>query len=869
MNRARSWVQPILISTLVLFVSGIAAADPSPQERPETLWVIPHTHWEGAVFKTREEYLEMGFPHILHALQLLKQYPRYTFVLDQVAYIRPFLERYPEQEALVRKFVSEGRLELVLGMDVMPDDSKPGGESFIRQIQYGKGYLRRKLGVDVTCAWLLDTFGHHAQLPQVLKLAGYKSFWFARGVPNADQPSEFLWQGIDGTRIPAFWLPHSYGLFWGAPSKLADFEKFARQRFAALNRNSHGPDRVALAGVDVSDPEDQLPAVMEAASHDDKLPFNLRFGVPREFESAVARRTDLPVFKGDLNPIFQGTYSSRVELKQWMRQMERLLTDAEKLGVLSEWLGGSPDNETLWKAWEPVLFNETHDLASGVMTDHVYEDTVRQFEFSQRLAGQMIDQRWERLADGIDTRGSGTAVIVFNTLGWDRSDMAEITLGFVDAGIKGITLTDEKGVELPVQVLDAVRGQDGGLRQTTIAFPARDVPAMGYCVYHAVPRFTDGVPQSSVVRQDSVLENPFYRITFDALTGAMTGVHVKDGEWEAIRAPANVIARQEDHGDLWELYQGLDGGSRFAMTRKEPVPQPSNALLSDQFKGQAGIVHVGPVFDEFTCSHPFENGSFSTTVRLAHDSRRVDITTSLVNNSKFVRYQALFPTTIHKGISFQSIPFGAIQRPEGVEFPAQEWVDWGDADHGVALLNVGLPGNLVADGTLMLSLLRAHTLGAYGFGGGYEPGMSSDTGFELGKERTLRYAMLPHRGDWRDAQVYREAMEFAHPLICRKAAGHSGMLPPRWGFLGLSQPNVVVSALTSGRDGAAILRVYEATGQAARDVKLKLAAEILSASDTNLMEDSGPQLNPRGNTLRFDLAPFQIRNFSLRIARPQ
>src|SRR5712671_2761502 len=94
---------------------------------PDTLWVIPHTHWEGAVFKTREEYLEMGLPHILHALQLLEKHPSYTFVLDQVAYVKPFLERYPEHEAAFRKFVAQGRLELVLGMDVMPDVSKPGG----------------------------------------------------------------------------------------------------------------------------------------------------------------------------------------------------------------------------------------------------------------------------------------------------------------------------------------------------------------------------------------------------------------------------------------------------------------------------------------------------------------------------------------------------------------------------------------------------------------------------------------------------------------------------------------------------------------------------------------------------------------------
>src|SRR5262249_7538571 len=157
------------------------------------------------------------------------------------------------------------------------------------------------------------------------------------------------------------------------------------------------------------------------------------------------------------------------------------------------------------------------------------------------------------------------------------------------------------------------------------------------------------------------------------------------------------------------------------------------------------------VFSEFHVEHPFDTGTFGTVVRLYAGKRRVDIRTTLVNNEKFVRYQALFPTTIAGGKNVHAIPFGAIKRPAGIEFPAQEWVDYSDGRHGLALLNVGLPGNLVTDGTLMVSLLRAHTLGAYGFGGGYEPGMTSDTGFQLGKSRTMHYALLPHMGDWRSA----------------------------------------------------------------------------------------------------------------------
>ena len=85
----------------------------------------------------------------------------------------------------------------------------------------------------MTTGWLLDTFGHHAQMPQLLTLGGYKSFWFFRGVPRQDHPSEFFWEGIDGTRIPAFWLPHGYGLMYGIAER---DRRLSRVRQGAIRR---------------------------------------------------------------------------------------------------------------------------------------------------------------------------------------------------------------------------------------------------------------------------------------------------------------------------------------------------------------------------------------------------------------------------------------------------------------------------------------------------------------------------------------------------------------------------------------------------------------------------------------------------------
>lgn len=848
-----------------LFPSASLLAQEPPAATNETFWVIPHTHWEGAVFKTREEYLEMGLPNILKAMRLLREQPDFRFTLDQAAYVRPFLERYPEEEPDFRRFLAQGRLQLVGALDVMPDVNMPGGETFIRQMQYGKGYYRDKLGVDVTTGWLLDTFGHHAQLPQLLVQGGYQSFWFFRGVTRQDHPAEFWWEGLDGTRIPAFWLPHAYGLMYGSPKDAPGFAAFAKKRFEMLGPNARGHDRVGLAGVDVSAPEEHLAARVAEFNRSAKAPFTLRLAVPADYEAAISRRADRPVFKGELNPIFQGIYSSRIELKAWMRHMEERLLTAEKLSAIAACLGAPADVKALWSAWEPVLFNETHDLASGVMTDHVYEDTVRGYESAHNRAGEIIDRKWDAVASRIDTRGPGTALVVFNPLGWPRTDAAEVDLGFGEGGVTGIELTDAQGRAVPSQILESTRYWDGGLQTAHIAFIARDVPAIGYTTYHVAPTKTTQAPQEKPTSGETHLENDLYRLTLDPSSGSITSLVFKPDRWEVLSGRGNVVARQEDHGDLWEINKGLDGGSRIAMTTQQGVPKRGAAVFSDEGKAKPGTVLVGPVLSRFSVARTFGSGGVSTMVSLHAGLRRIEVATRLVNRERYVRYQALFPTTIKGGKSTHEIPFGSIERPSGIEFPAQNWVDYSDGQRGLALLNIGLPGNLAADGTLMVSLLRAHTLGAYGFGGGYEPGMSSDSGLQLEKERTLRYAIVPHQGDWRSARVFRDGLEFNHPLICRKTAAHPGNLPSEWGLLEVSNPDVVVSAVKPTRDGQLAVRVYEAAGHAAAGVAVKFKLKLASARETNLLEDAGAELAVQDDAIRLDLRPFEIKTIKARL----
>src|SRR5262249_3798402 len=173
--------------------------------------------------------------------------------------------------------------------------------------------------------------------------------------------------------------------------------------------------------------------------------------------------------------------------------------------------------------------------------------------------------------------------------------------------------------------------------------------------------------------------------------------------------------------------------------------------------------------------------------------------------------------------------------------------------------------NITTDGTMMISLLRSHNLGAYGFGGGYEPGMSSESGFQIGRERTMRYALVPHAGDWRDAGCFRDGLGFNRPLLCRKVLPHSGDLPARWGLLEVSSANVVVSAFKPGRDGTAVLRVYEAAGRATPATRIAFKARVVEARTANLLEDPEAELPVEQNAISLDLRPYQIRTIRLRL----
>src|SRR6202789_1927317 len=152
------------------------------------------------------------------------------------------------------------------------------------------------------------------------------------------------------------------------------------------------------------------------------------------------------------------------------------------------------------------------------MTDHVYEDVNRGYDFAGKLGSDLLETRVRDVLARTDTSGKGVPVAVFNTLGWPRTDVAEGDVGFAEGGLKGFAVFDPAGKEVPAQLIASDPYEDGGLRRVKFIFVARDVPAMGCAVYHVVGLKSPGKSAEIVNDTGHTLENDIYKAEVDLKT---------------------------------------------------------------------------------------------------------------------------------------------------------------------------------------------------------------------------------------------------------------------------------------------------------------------------------------------------------------
>src|SRR5436305_8191786 len=145
--------------------------------------LVPHTHWDREwyePFASMQLRLAAVLDEVLDRLSEGKSYDHFLFD-GQMAMVEDYLALRPGAESLIRELAARGRANLGPWY-VLPDEFLVSGETLVRNLEMGWAAAAR-FGPPMAVGYLPDTFGHTAQMPQLLAQAGIRHAVVWRGVP--------------------------------------------------------------------------------------------------------------------------------------------------------------------------------------------------------------------------------------------------------------------------------------------------------------------------------------------------------------------------------------------------------------------------------------------------------------------------------------------------------------------------------------------------------------------------------------------------------------------------------------------------------------------------------------------------------------
>ncbi|HVA04601.1 MAG TPA: hypothetical protein VMU64_12760 [Acidimicrobiales bacterium] len=412
-------------------------------DKPRQIAIVPHTHWDREWYEPYQSFRLRLVKMLDRLIPLLEGDPSYAkFLLDgQMAVVDDYLEVRPESEARIRALAAAGRLSMGPWYILM-DEFLVSGETIVRDLQ--SGLLRgAAFGGAMEVGYLPDMFGHIAQMPQILKAAGFSHAVVWRGVPSVITRTGFVWEAPDGSSVRAEYLPTGYGNGASIPDdakalvrRVADHEKeigdFLIGGMLFMNGTDHQEPQPWLGRVVAEANELQDDYVLEVTT----LPDYLR----------TAPTDGLERWKGELRSgaranVLMGVASNRVDVKVAAARAERALERmAEPLCALYMAPTEFPER-LLDLAWREMVRNSAHDSSCACSVDEVVDAVLvryaEAFRIAEGLAGQALGAFTRSLAEAGPT--------VVNATARARSGMVEVVIAGEEVPAGGQALPDEPG----------------------------------------------------------------------------------------------------------------------------------------------------------------------------------------------------------------------------------------------------------------------------------------------------------------------------------------------------------------------------------------------------------------------------------------
>jgi alpha-mannosidase len=849
--------------------------------RKWTVYLVPHEHLDVGYSDFQQKLAELHSRVVNEAMELSDEHPEFKFSLDGYWQAQQFLEGRTETER--QKFaaaVREKKIFVPAQHSVMLTGF-PVAETLIRSF-YASHKFNREHGGPWDYLNITDVPSYSWSYASIIASSGLKYFAAAA---NADRGptlmlgdlhrrSPFWWEGPDGSRVLMWYARHYHQIRseFGLPPVVATGYEGLASFLKVYERPDYTSDAVLLYGSQWENTSlyPQQAALVRDWHNLFAYP-ELKFANFGEALGSIAARAkgEFPVVRGDGGPFWEDGIASDAFYAGVERENERRALSAEKLATVASLVDTRtlPSRRALDEMWDNIFLMNEHTWGWGrSVTEPHSEDSTRELAF-KRLAAMkardavdyLLERAMTTIAGKIET--PSRALVVFNTLNWERNGWVEFDLQ------KTRELVDvETGKVVTFEVLE-----DEPAYQR-IRFLAQNVPAVGYKTY-AVRDKTPAAPlhlTATHATSSYVMENSFYRVTLDPVSGTVRSIYDKQLGRELVDASSPYRFNQ---------YVYVTGGDEFPnqlLTYRKWSPV---ARLETHVAGEGKLVSITwtPAAWVAHLESRAVNTPRITTEIILHDAEKKIEFVNRVRKDEVYKKEAAyfaFPLAVREPRFRYEVQSGVVDPARdmipgaGLEwFSSQNWVSVSEPGLAVQLVNKDsflwtfgdvVRGTWPKEFGKKRPIVFSYVMNNY-WNTNYVAAQSGDF--------TFRYT-LTSASTLDDAQAGRLGWEETTPLERTLVKSQDKTYPSkstlpaaRMSFLQVNSPSVFLSTWKRAEEGdGSVLRFIELSGTPAR---VTVASPLLGAAEAcNAVEECGQTLHASADGFSFDLRPRQI--FTLR-----
>lgn len=794
----------------------------SPEVKKFKVHCVAHAHIDMDWLWGFHETVDVVLNTFRTMLDLMDEYPDFTFSQSQCAVYR-IAEKYdPALFRRMKQRIREGRFEFAGSSYVELDKNMPNLESMARHILYTKKYLHDTFGIPydaVNQDFHPDSFGHSPCVPDILSAGGVKFFYHCRGM---DGTQIYRWRGRSGAEVLAVNEPLWYNDAV-KPMYLNLLVQVCRKygvrdamKIYGVGDHGGGPTRK------------DLEAILDMQTW--PLAPQLFFSTYEAYFRAIEPYKDqFPVLEGEHGPTFTGCYTSQSKCKLANRIGEDRLYLSEALTAFAvKNLGMEDFNENFRFAWEKILFNQFHDILPGSNVPESRDHAWGNFEEALGVAMSASGASLRAFAEAMDTsgyetpcdkklsrsegggvglntdashryrlpgaergRGKTRPLHFFNPTAFDREGVQEATVWDWPGNPDQLRVRDTGGNLLPVQVTKH-GSLDWNHVRTDLLIELK-VPAFGYTTVCLTEEPREGFCFSALPPDPRVtyyhplvLENDRVKLTFREEDFSLASYYDKEQQKELLGPK----------------------GARFILNRERISPKSGSAWVEGVFLSSTDLHREGsPQFLELD-----ENGKLRKrfAYTLHYKETRLSVTVTLDEGSKVAEFavDTHFMELPEAGKNVPHLSFcadlsyapkvwrcdaqiGLLDRePEALHDGwARDFAFAPDGEgHGAALLTDSKYGYRVCGTTLQVSLLRSST--------------NPDPYPEMG-QRFFRLGLSAAEDDAMSLKALGSAFSHRDLPFCSNTA-HEGKLPLDGRFLEING-KVCVSCVKVAEDRSGLI----------------------------------------------------------------